>query len=385
VCSAVATMGVMSSVLALGLVNCAMAQMPTGVPSTQNTLSSGEFAVHRLCVVFDASTGRALKQVHSDEAGVTQWSSGPIESAFPFNELIPSWNLVVPNGAAYRIDLRVRTRGTGRWAGPYLFEDVGYSTSDPTRPRGTIEDEYGKVNTDYLICAQPCDAFEVRVATRAASVRRLAAVYSNTTGDRALWEKFGRQAAAGTAGPTRGLHEMQARQSISHSRTRLDVPFMTQHVEDAAMLGNICSPTSVAMVMAYRGVKRRPEEVARAAFDPVHRIYGNWPRNVQAAYSFGVPGYVTRFASMEEAEACIAAGQPIIASIRDPEGRLEGTPYKTTTGHLLVICGFDANGDVLVNDPAGRTQDAGQLTYKREQFEEAWLRNGGVAYILEKP
>src|SRR5207237_6829184 len=104
------------------------------------------------------------------------------------------------------------------------------------------------------------------------------------------------------------------------------------------------------------------------------------PLNVQAAYSFGVPGYIRRFASMKEAHEMIAQNQPIIASIRDPAGQLKGTPYGKTAGHLLVICGFDTRGNVLVNDPAGRDAARGQLTYDRAQFEQAWIGAGGVAY-----
>jgi len=123
--------------------------------------------------------------------------------------------------------------------------------------------------------------------------------------------------------------------------------------------------------------------VARAAFDPRQRIFGNWPRNVQAAYELGVPGYVRRYSDWPEVEMTLAGGQPIIASIRDPEGHLRGTPYPRTTGHLLVVCGIDPAGQVLVNDPAGRDASGGQLTYDRREFEQAWLRMGGVAYILE--
>ncbi|RMF72419.1 MAG: hypothetical protein D6744_16875 [Planctomycetota bacterium] len=113
-------------------------------------------------------------------------------------------------------------------------------------------------------------------------------------------------------------------------------------------------------------------------------MYGNWPRNVQAAYEFGVPGYLRRFSQWSEVEATIAAGQPLIISIRVGEpGALHGAPYETTAGHLIVLTGFAENGDVWVNDPAGATPAEGVLRYSRADLEKAWMRgSGGLAYVL---
>jgi hypothetical protein len=136
------------------------------------------------------------------------------------------------------------------------------------------------------------------------------------------------------------------------------------------------------MLLAHRGIDRPTREVAERAWDPVHEIYGNWPRNVQAAYSLGVPGYVTRFVCWADVERMIAAGQPIIASIAVKEGQLHGAPYTQTAGHLLVITGFDDKGDVCVNDPAARDAETGQTVYKRAEMQTVWLDRGGTAYVL---
>lgn len=361
-------------------------------PSTQNALRSDEFAVHRMLYL-----GRFARDGNKHISSET-------ELPFALNELIPSWNLNVPSGMAYRVEVRVgRTRGVDA-RNPKPRADVD-TAGQPTEPvewsawycfagskplpgeaahAPVIKDVFGTVNTDYLTLDRACNMVQVRVtasrgeadaknrhdAEPAFGISRFALCISNTLGDKRLWEAMRRK-------PKRVDPSLYMR--------RLDVPFQSQHVREPGMEGNICSPTSVAMVLGYRGVQRTQVEVARAAFDPENRIYGNWPRNVQAAFEAGVEGYVTRFADWDGVQAMIAEGQPIIASIRDPEGQLKGTPYKSTTGHLLVICGFDNNGNVLVNDPAGRNAEHGQLSYDRAQFERAWLRNGGVAYILEAP
>jgi hypothetical protein len=124
--------------------------------------------------------------------------------------------------------------------------------------------------------------------------------------------------------------------------------------------------------------------VAERAFDAAHDIYGNWPRNIQAAFSFGVPGYLTRIVSWSQAEDLIRAEQPIIASIRVEAGQLRGAPYKKTDGHLIVITGFDGRGGVYVNDPAVPDPKLANVVYARDELDVVWLQRGGTAYILEK-
>ena len=64
-------------------------------------------------------------------------------------------------------------------------------------------------------------------------------------------------------------------------------------------------------------------------------------------------------------------------------GQLSGSPISATPGHLMVVRGFTKGGDVLVNDPAGRTNSQVRRTYDRAQFERAWLKgSGGVVYVI---
>ncbi len=139
------------------------------------------------------------------------------------------------------------------------------------------------------------------------------------------------------------------------------------------------------MVLGYRGVDRPTMEVAARAFDPAHDIYGNWPRNVQAAWTYGVPGHLGRYAAWEEVEREIARGRPLIISIRAAAGELRGAPYPSTDGHLLVLVGFTPDSDVIVNDPASPDLEAVRRVYRRAEVEAVWLRKGGTAYVLDVP
>ena len=76
---------------------------------------------------------------------------------------------------------------------------------------------------------------------------------------------------------------------------------------------------------------------------------------------------------------------------------LDGAGYGTA-GHLMVVVGFTENGDVIANDPASSSNEAVRNVYKRDQFENIWLRtkrhnaaggissgSGGVAYVIAPP
>lgn len=294
------------------------------------------------------------------------FTSAPVAPAHAFRDLLVSWNVETPANSGFRVEVRVaRTEDA---FSPWLF--VGDWGRVPDVPK-TTETEGGRIDTDF---------FRGKVTFRSAQVR----VRAWSTGDAQSSElALERLTLCFSDREARVDGPVQADDPVA---VRLPVPTRSQRTEDAAIAGRICSPTSLAMVLAYRGASHPTADVAARAFDPVNDIYGNWPRNVQAAYSLGVPGYLTRIASWGEAEALIRARQPIIASIGVKEGQLRGAPYAKTEGHLIVITGFDGQGGVHVNDPAVSDPARAMMVYAREDLDVVWLQRGGTAYILlEKP
>ena len=91
---------------------------------------------------------------------------------------------------------------------------------------------------------------------------------------------------------------------------------------------------------------------------------------------------VTRLRSLNEAEAFIAAGTPLIFSLSFKKSQIPGLTY-ATAGHLLVVVGFSATGQPILNDPASPTDAAVRKTVGRAQFEAAWLdASGGTVYVI---
>ena len=155
-----------------------------------------------------------------------------------------------------------------------------------------------------------------------------------------------------------------------------------------------CSPTSVSMVMAYWAEKGGQPEwdmpvptVVRGVWDHGPGIGGNWPFNAAFAAAHGLHGKVVRLASLAEVEPWTAAGVPVIASVRFRAGELANAPIPSALGgHLLVVRGFTADGDVLVNDPAAAADAGVARRYDRAQFERVWLGgSNGLVYLIYPP
>ena len=168
------------------------------------------------------------------------------------------------------------------------------------------------------------------------------------------------------------------------SGARLAVPAFSQMDEAAAIRSRICSPASVAMVLAYYGAPIAVADLAREIFQPELDLYGMWPAAVRAAGRRGVAGYLLRFPDWETAAWCLEHGMPIIASVRYGPGELADAAIPETSGHLLVLTGY-AGDDVLVNDPAAPRADAVARRYRLEELRRVWLERTGIGYVLFAP
>jgi hypothetical protein len=163
----------------------------------------------------------------------------------------------------------------------------------------------------------------------------------------------------------------------------LGVPFRTQKDAPPALRGEICSPTSVTMVMAYWGLERPVVENALAIYDPESEIFGHWGRAVQRAGALGLDGWVARFRDWDSVKALVARGQPVVASVRYKKGEFPSSVLPQTNGHLIVVRGFTPEGDVIVNDPASRDRGNGAV-YKASELARAWFDHGGVGYVIAR-
>ncbi|MDX6252861.1 MAG: hypothetical protein QOF10_6221 [Kribbellaceae bacterium] len=325
------------------------------------------------------------------------WISPVVQTGFGLTELVGSWNATTPPGTwvevamAGQTDLGTTTKWyvLGRWAsGDDTAAGDIHRTSVPNQ--GDIN---GSVAVDTFVAAtgRSLNNWQLKVTlyrlagtTQTPVVRSMGAMASRLPAEKKV--------AASPLGGAEGVV--------------LDLPTYSQETH----IGHYpqwdgggeawCSATSSAMVLDYYGAGPSAAETAwvdptdadpqvdhaaRSVFDYSYDGAGNWPFNTAYAGTRGLDAFVTRLRSLTEAEQFIKAGIPLIASLSFKKGDLPGAGYGTN-GHLMVIVGFDAAGNVVVNDPAShliKSNDEVRTTYDRAAFENAWVpHSGGLVYVV---
>jgi hypothetical protein len=329
---------------------------------------------------------------------VGTWTSPVVSPGFAYTELVSSWNARTPAGTWVQVSMHGKADdGTtskeyilGRWA-----EDTStiHRTSVPaqgdtlaTVAIDTLIARKGRSLTDWQLTVS---LYRKQGTTATPSVGLVGAMASAVPA--------AKKVAASPLGGAEG--------------TDLAVPPLSQEVhrgEYSQFNGGgeaWCSPTSTAMILDYwkqqfpnagygptaqdlAGIPYADPQVDYAAANTYDWNYdgtGNWPFNTAYAGRYGLESFVTRLRSLTEAEKFITAGIPLVVSVSFKESQLTGSGY-STNGHLMVIRGFTANGDVIANDPASHLDPNNasvRTVYDRAEFENVWLSaSGGIAYVI---
>ncbi|MEW1588294.1 peptidase C39 family protein [Micromonospora vinacea] len=335
------------------------------------------------------ATGRGLALDGVASQGT--WTSPPVPVGFAVAEVVPSWTADTPDGCWIDVDLR-------GWHGDAPSTDwyrlARWAAGDHTVRRTSLpgqRDSAARVDTDTLIVTgATVTGWQARVT--------LCRPAGSPTGP------VLRSIGAVATGPTTPDHWYAQEPTSSAARGRvLDVPRYSQrlHAGRYPQWGgggdSWCSPTCTSMVLAYWGAGPTPDHyawvepsgprpvvvhAARHCYDHAYAGAGNWPFNTAYAGLHGVDAFVTRLRSLVEAEAFVAAGIPLIVSAAFRADEVPGLGYDTG-GHLMVLVGFTADGDPVLNDPYAPDDDAVRRTVPRRGFEAVWQRgSGGVAYVL---
>jgi hypothetical protein len=322
------------------------------------------------------------------------WTSPEVQPGFGFTRLVASWNADTPGGSRLRIETQVTTGAgeTSDWyaLGVWAADDRAVQRTSVVRQA----DALGRVDTDTLYArGEPFASYALRVRLERSgpdepspSIRAVSAEVAD----------FAYSADRATSPPLGG------------EAVELAVPPLSQeiHARQYPQWGGggeaWCSPTSTEMVVEFWGRGPGAEDLAwvdpaypdpsvdyaaRGTYDAAYRGTGNWPFNTAYAARFSLDAFVTQLRSLAEAEQFLRAGIPLVASIASRPGELDGFLFSGgTNGHLVVIIGFDAAGNPIVNDPAAWTDSTVRRVYDRAQFERVWLRgSAGTVYVIHPP
>ena len=162
---------------------------------------------------------------------------------------------------------------------------------------------------------------------------------------------------------------------------RLVVPPISQMTAPRALRYRICSPTCIAMMLAYHGIDASLAHVVRECLHEPSGLFGVWPLAIRTATDAGLIGAVECFDSLDAAAPILERGLPIVTSIRFAAGALPGAALSATEGHLVVVTGMDSDF-VYINDPAARDASSVPRQCPRDAFAAAWLTERGAAYVL---
>jgi hypothetical protein len=331
------------------------------------------------------------------------WTSPVHRLAVPATEVVSSWNAHTPDGTWLQVELRGSySDGTetpwyvmGRWA-----------AGDQDIKRTSVD---GQSDGKSSIWTDTFAIDDASTGLRLTSYRLRLTLYRRpgTQLTPTVW----RLGAMGSDIPDR----FTVPASTPGLAQELAVPRYSQEIHKGQYPqydggGEAwCSPTSSQMIIEYWGGRLTPEQLswvdpsyadpqvdnaARFTYDYQYEGCGNWPFNAAYAATFeGLQGVVTRLASLTDLETLIAAGIPAITSQSFLKTELTGAGYGTS-GHLMTVIGFTADGDVIANDPASPSDDAVRRVYVRREFENIWLRTkrynasgnvasgtGGVCYL----
>jgi hypothetical protein len=331
------------------------------------------------------------------------WTSPVHTLAFGATEAVSSWNAQTPAGTWLKVELNA-TMEDGHRTG---WLDMGiWASSDSDIDRTSVSPSaapYGQVDTDTFFASS---GHSMRAYQLRATLYRL----PGSTASPRLWQlgAFASLVPDRTGVPASPLGGAEG--------TELAVPRYSQQIH-AGQYGQYggggdawCSPTSSEMVSEYWGQHPTAADLAwvdpsyadpsvdyaaRSTYDYAYDGTGNWPFNAAFAAHYGLDAEIVRLPGVDDLERLVGAGIPVVISVAFDNGELTGSGYGTA-GHLMVVVGFTASGDFIVNDPFSPSDPAVRHVYQRGQLENIWLRtswtradgskgygSGGVAYVYK--
>jgi len=271
----------------------------------------------------------------------------------PFNRGLPSWNGTAPDQqSSFKVQMRFKY-GTG-WSD---WLTAGYWKNNIWTSYGSTSFEDGFIDIDYVKLDTYKSDWQFKIILERKNID-----YPSPT----------IRTVSFFVSDTRTTDQVNYSVLLNDNPDEIFIPttHLYQYSLDPEIGGSICSPTSVSMILISFGIDVEPVSFARDTYDPYHNLFGVWPRVVQNASEYGVKGYVTQYRSWGQAREVLANGGRIAMSVGRP---LYG-------GHLMMLAGFDENGNPLVHDPAKSNGYA--YKFNKTDLGKSWFDKGGISYTF---
>lgn len=278
----------------------------------------------------------------------------PQTSAYPFNQGLPSWNGTAPqNSSGFKVQMRFPY--AGGWS-PWLT--VGFWQSNIWSSYGTTSYGGGYINIDYAKLNSYVNSWQFKVImTRSSTSQPSPTIHKLSF----------------FVSDSRTTSNVNITQIVNDNPQQIFIPttHIYQYSVDPIIGGDICSPTTVSMILKSYNIGVDPYQFALTTKDPYHNLFGVWPRVVQNASQYGLDGIVNRYRSWSDAKEVLANGGRVAMSL--------GSPLYPN-GHLVMLAGFTNDGRVSVHDPA--KSNGYQYYHDKTQLSQSWFNKGGIAYTF---
>ena len=320
---------------------------------------------------------------------VGTWTSPVVDVSYPIDQAISSWNAVTPTGTWVETSFRGRYPD-GTWSKWYVLgrwtSGMDYAAGDIHRTSLNGQgDTDGTVLTDTFASRkkrQPV-AFQTRVGLlRPAGTSTSPRLDAVTTMSSSAYPDKHKATSQFTLG-----HQVSRGPAVRPEHPLGRVPGVRRRRRGVVLADVERDGDGLLRSLPERGRAGRSRTPTRRSTTP-HSTSGTSPTTErELAVQRGVRPHLRTgrlrdpLRSLAEVERFVAAGIPVVVSLSWKLGDMPEAGYETN-GHLLVIIGFTADGDPILNDPAANSNDNVRSIYTRENFEKVWQEStGGVSYV----
>lgn len=330
--------------------------------------------------VKSACSPRDLRDQYGPDAFISiadnEWVTPERPSTLPFDELIFSWAVKLPEKEGFRLYLRVRYSepdASGETHSPWLYGGFWGEVTDKVKGRKVPTFAHGSVEMDQLLMDRTASHYQFKLVSSGskplATIPAMNVITTNNHPDEKLCQEFAT------------VHTM-----IAYLPMALDLPLRAQCDSKGNPTPDRCQSAALATALQYFGKAFPLEDIIALTNDPEYNYPGIWPRTVGAANQLGYHGYIDRFRDWQSVKATLAQNKVILCSIKMPkDGEYVAPPYPSIGGHIVALNGFTPEGNLVVTDSYPAKDGTGyRLQWKPEDFEKIWMgTKGGVGMVIE--
>ncbi|MCF7800093.1 C39 family peptidase [Candidatus Babeliales bacterium] len=301
---------------------------------------------------FSKTYSNFINSNNFDSKNVYVWQKN---NSVPFDELIFSWNALRPKRGKLFFYVSVKHSFWSEWHRIAEWGSSGQQTFVNSRnyfvhtKHVKIEMQHGKKASGFRIKVVAQDGADIK------NLKSLFACVCNMA----------------------KLNKLDADKVDLPTIRPIKVPKYSQMVLDHPRYKDLCSPTSMSLIVNYflkntNNLDSYIADFAQKVHDDSYLdIYGNWPLNVAQAYDACHEKCffrVERLNSFYDLYNYLNKGIPVAVSVR---GYIHKRVYKN--GHFIVVVGWDnKRKSILCIDPSYSNNNETTRAYNIKSFLEAW-------------